>query len=120
MDLVDVVDVEESLARFGDDYARRLYTDRELGACRADARRLAACFAAKEATLKALDAGDAAIDWRSVEILTDGGDTTARLHGPSADLAAAHGVARLTISTSIARTYASAVAIAETTREGEG
>ena len=69
MDLVDVAEVEESLARFGDPYLQRVFTPREVAACGGDARRLAACFAAKEAVAKTFDAGDEALDWRSIEVL---------------------------------------------------
>src|SRR5262249_56970269 len=70
MDIVDVSDVESSVARFGDRYLERVYTARELAACAdgADTRRLAAHFAAKEATLKTLLATDRGVDWRSIEL----------------------------------------------------
>ena len=95
MDLVDVADVEESLGRFGDSYLRRVYTPREVAACGdgKDARRLAACFAAKEAMLKTLDAGDEPIDWRSIEVLVaPDGTATAELAGRSAELAVRDGI----------------------------
>ena len=70
IDVVDVEDVEESVARFGDHYLRRVFTPREVAACAhgANARRLAARFAAKEATLKTFIDEDRAVGWRSVEV----------------------------------------------------
>jgi len=58
-DLVIVADVVQSIATFGDRYVRRVFTERESESCRnmrgePDASRLAARFAAKEASVKAL------------------------------------------------------------------
>ena len=54
-DVVAVADVEESIARFGDRYLRRVFTPAELSHCDGPDRtaRLAARFAAKEAVVKA-------------------------------------------------------------------
>ena len=55
IDLVDVREVDASVARFGDRYLRRIYTEQEIRSCgRGEPRfasRLAARFAAKEAVL---------------------------------------------------------------------
>jgi holo-[acyl-carrier protein] synthase len=123
MDLVDVRDVEESLAQFGDRYLQRVFTTREVAACAdgADARRLAACFAAKEATLKSIAADGDAVDWRSIELLLGpASDPAVELSGASADLAARTGIVRLSVSVGTTRSYAAAVVLAEgTTTVGE-
>lgn len=123
VDIVDVGDVEDSVARFGERYLRRVYSRRELDACRngADVRRLAACFAAKEATFKAISADDAAIDWRSVEVeLGTGGDTTVELSGPAQRLAHEAGIVTLAASVGSTRRHAAAVVVAEgSPRSGE-
>ena len=74
IDLVDVDDVAATLARFGDRYLRRVFVPAEIAACAAgtDPRLLSACFAAKEATLKALGLGEAPADWRSIEVSLPG------------------------------------------------
>ena len=117
MDLVDVVEVEESLARFGDTYLRRVFTPREVAACGGDVRRLAACFAVKEAMAKTLDAGDEPLDWRSIEVLVaPDGSATAELGGHSAEMADRAGIDRFEVSVTAAHKYAVAVVLAE--REG--
>jgi holo-[acyl-carrier protein] synthase len=114
MDLVDVVEVEESLTRFGDTYLQRVFTPREVAACGGDARRLAACFAAKEAVAKTFDAGDEALDWRSIEVLAaPDGTVTAELAGHSSEIAARAGIGGLQVSVTAADEYAVAVVLAE-------
>jgi holo-[acyl-carrier protein] synthase len=116
MDIVDVVDVEDSVARLGDRYLRRVFSPRELEACAngADARRLAAHFAAKEATFKAICGEDDAVDWRSIEVhLGPSGDTTVVLSEPAEGLARRAGIVTLTASVSATRRHATAVVVAE-------
>jgi holo-[acyl-carrier protein] synthase len=71
IDLVDIDDVREALRTHGDRYLRRIYTERELEDSRGRPERLAECFAAKEAALKAVRREDEAIPWRSVEVRGD-------------------------------------------------
>jgi len=73
IDLVLVAAVEDSLRIHAERYLRRVYTSRELCDCvtssgAPDARRLAARFAAKEATLKLLRDGDQAVPWREIGV----------------------------------------------------
>ena len=74
-DLCSVQDVADSVERYGDRYLRRVYTDHELEYCSSDparsAERLAARFAAKEATVKVLRPNDARPDWRTIEVRRD-------------------------------------------------
>ena len=93
IDIVQVSRIDESLREFGERFARRLFTEREL----ADAgvtpsqrsERLAARFAAKEATLKAFDLCESGIDWREMEVRRRAdGHCALHLHGKAAALAA--------------------------------
>jgi holo-[acyl-carrier protein] synthase len=116
MDIVDVDDVEDSVARYGERYLRRVYSQRELAACKngEDMRRLAAHFAAKEATYKVISAPDDAIDWRSVEVrLGAFGDATVELSGPAERLAHTAGIVTLAASVATTRRHAAAVVLAE-------
>lgn len=114
MDLVDVAETEESLSRFGDAYLRRVFTPREVAACAGDVRRLAACFAAKEAMAKTLDAGDEPLDWRSIEVLVArDGSVAVELAGHGAELADRAGIGRFDVSVTAAHEYAVAVVLAE-------
>jgi holo-[acyl-carrier protein] synthase len=54
IDLVQIEDIRESIAAYGERYLERTYTDEERRDCGGDPSHLAARFAAKEAALKAL------------------------------------------------------------------
>lgn len=105
IDTVEVAGVADALAAFGARYERRLFTPGEqAAAARVDgarAERYAARFAAKEAVIKALDAGEAGIAWRDIEVVGEAGRPPAvRLHGRAAALAAAAGVRAWALSIS--------------------
>ncbi len=124
MDIVDVADVADSVARFGARYLERVYTTRELATCDggADHRRLAAHFAVKEATLKTLGADDPGVDWRSVEAdAPTSGHVSVRLSGAVAELARSAGIVTFAVSVGATRRHATAVVVAERSAEsGEG
>jgi holo-[acyl-carrier protein] synthase len=118
IDLVSVQLVRESIREHGDRYLKRFYTEGELRDCDTGhgivAQRLAARFAAKEATLKVLRPGDEAIPWRSMGVVRHGpGWVTVELSGRAAALAAETGLQNFELSISHEEEYASAVVIAE-------
>ncbi len=118
-DLVSVDSVRRSMSTHGSRYLRRVYTEQEIADCRSDGevdcQRLAARFAAKEATLKVLRPGaDDAIPWPSIEVLRDpAGWTGLALSGTAADLAARSGVTDLALSLTHEDGLACAVVVAE-------
>ena len=117
MDLVAVASIEASIRAHGDRYLRRVYTAGELDHSRRghglDARRLAACFAAKEATLKVLRPRDEGIPWSAIEVRRDpSGWVEVELSGPAQTLAADAGVTDLSLSISHEGGFATAVVIA--------
>jgi holo-[acyl-carrier protein] synthase len=115
-DLVEVAQVARSVAVFGPRYLRRVFTDAEAAYCMSagpdPAPHLAARFAAKEATAKALRVGDAPFDWRSVEVerLADG-SCALRLHGRMRTLATRRGIRAWHVSLSHDGGYAMAVVV---------
>jgi holo-[acyl-carrier protein] synthase len=116
-DLVAVRQVSDSLARFGDRYLRRIFTEREIAACAGlpsiDAARLAARFAAKEATIKVLRPADLQPDWRSIEVCRHSdGHCSMSLSGHAAALATQAGIAELAVSLTHEEGIAAAVVIA--------
>jgi holo-[acyl-carrier protein] synthase len=118
IDLVSVQAVRESLRTHEDRYLERVYTAREVTECRTadgmDAERLAARFAAKEATLKVLRPRDGGVPWSAIEVLRDpGGWVDLVLTGAAAELAEAAGVAELAVSLTHEGGFASAVVVAE-------
>lgn len=119
IDLVDIRSVRESVERFGSEYLERMYTSREIADCSGEAgpdpARLAARFAAKEATLKVLrPSPDEAVPWRSVEVVrASGGWVELELHDAAAALAEAAGLTELAVSLTHECDYASAVVVAQ-------
>lgn len=113
IDLVSVAAVREALERHGARYLRRVYSSAELARCQGPdgpaAERLARCFAAKEATFKALRSGDAAFAQPTIELL--GGDRL-RLGGDAARMAARRGLTGLSAATSSCGDQACAVVVA--------
>ncbi len=117
-DVVEIAQVEGSIGRFGERYLKRIFTARELAYCTLNGRNpaphLAARFAAKEATLKALGAGDIPFDWRWIEIERHpDGHCTIALHASARGLAARRGVGGLCVSLSHDGSYAFAVVMGE-------
>jgi holo-[acyl-carrier protein] synthase len=114
IDLVGYEEIAETLRR-GDRYLRRIYTDEELDSCGASPRLLAACFAAKEATMKALSRTDQPIPWRSIELrMRRGSQPSLELTGAAASLAHERGVTGLSVSVTHSSHSAAAIVLAST------
>jgi holo-[acyl-carrier protein] synthase len=114
IDLVTVEQVQEAIAEHGERYLSRVYTERERRESRYEPRRLAARFAAKEATMKALGRGNEGFGWRSIAVAAgDSGQPTIELTGAVRDLADRRGVSNLTVSLTHEAAYAAAVVVAE-------
>lgn len=118
IDLMSVAAVEDSIRVHAGRYLRRVYTSRELRDCASaggapDARRLAARFAAKEAALKVLRAGDEAVPWQAVGVRADRfGRPTIELTGAARELALSRGVEGLDVSLTHEGPFAAAVVVA--------
>ena len=125
-DICCVDAVGESIAAFGDRYLRRVFTAGELEYCTRDpvlsTQRLAARFAAKEATVKVLRPRGWWPDWRTIEVCRDAdGRCDLVLTGSAATLASDEGLVSLAVSLSHDDSFALAVVIAEESRTtGEG
>ena len=117
IDLVSVQSVRDSMRLHAERYMERVYTERELHDCRTSEgiapERLAARFAAKEATLKVLRPTDEAIPWHAIEVLRDpSGWVELQLSGPAATLAAAAGLTDFSVSLTHEGGFASAIVVA--------
>ena len=118
IDTVEVAAVEAALAAHGERYLERVYTAREVADCDGSAERLAARFAAKEATLKALRAGGGGVPWDAVEVVRDpSGHTDLALSGRAAELAAEAGLSELAVSLTHEGGLASALVVAVGAKE---
>jgi holo-[acyl-carrier protein] synthase len=118
IDLVSVDCVEESIRAHAERYLERVYTERELEDCRTatgvDPERLAARFAAKEATMKVLRPDDEGIPWRAIAVQRDpSGSVDLELSGRAAALAADAGVAELAVSLTHEGAFAAAIVVAQ-------
>jgi holo-[acyl-carrier protein] synthase len=118
---IDLVDVDRLAAamRRRPGLAARVFTDRERATTATGARaseRLAARFAAKEATMKALGVGLGAFALRDVEVLvSDAGAPSLVLSGAARAAAERRGAGALHVSLTHTAASASAVVIAEST-----
>jgi holo-[acyl-carrier protein] synthase len=124
IDLVAAEEVRETLrTAHGERYLERVYTDRELEDCRTstgiDPERLAARFAAKEATLKVLPLGDEGVALNAIEVRREpSGRVHLELSGRAADLATEAGIAELSMSLTHQGGFAAAVVVAELREAG--
>ena len=69
VDIVEIGRILVALQRHGERFLRRIYTPEEVAFCHGRDRELAARFAAKEATMKALGTGVRGVGWRDIEVL---------------------------------------------------
>jgi holo-[acyl-carrier protein] synthase len=118
IDLVAVDAVAGALAgAHAAHYLERIYTPREVDDCRAtdgviDPARLAARFAAKEATIKALGSGDG-VRLTDIEVRREpSGQVRVELSGHPAELAAAAGFEQLIVSLTHEGGFAAAAVLA--------
>lgn len=103
IDVAVVQRVTNAIARFGDHFLRRIFTEKELRYCNASRnrdQRYAAHFAAKEATMKALGTGwGQGVQWCDIEVGHDAVECpTITLHGEAARIAAELAVKRIHVS----------------------
>lgn len=117
IDLVCIADVKHSLARYGERYTGRLFTEDEIAYCSGKPQlageRYAARFAAKEATTKLLRIESDAMLWRSIEVQRHvGGWCDILLHDEAAELARSAGIDELALSMSHEHDYAIATVVA--------
>jgi holo-[acyl-carrier protein] synthase len=119
IDLVAVASVLESIQNHGARYLERVYTERERHDCRTPQgmapERLAARFAAKEATLKVLrPKEDDAIPWGMIEVRRNlSGWVELELSGRATTLATDTGLSNFALSLSHEAGYATAVVVVE-------
>jgi holo-[acyl-carrier protein] synthase len=116
-DVTDVTHVMTSIVTFGARYLERIYTPSELDVFEENsapaAARLAARFAAKEATIKVLRPTAALPDWRSIEVRRHaGGWCSLELCDDAYRLAHRAGITDVAVSLTHESTVAAAVVIA--------
>ena len=102
VDIVETCRIAQALARHGETFARRVFTDVERGECSAHRHRAeayASRFAAKEACFKAIGRGlGQGLAFVDVEVAALDGVPEIRLSGFAADRARQLGVQRIHVS----------------------
>ena len=88
IDATEIHRIEQAIERFGDRFLRRVFTDGEIAYAsrhRYPGPHLAARFAAKEATMKALGTGHShGVLWQDIEVVRTGGPPGLTFHGGGA------------------------------------
>jgi len=108
IDLIQVSRITASIETFGEKFLARVFTPAEVAYARARPESLAARFAAKEATKKALELDG--IAWTDIEVVrSSNGACRLELHGAAR---AAAGARELAVSLSHEGDFATAVVIA--------
>jgi len=116
VDIIEISRIEGVVARWGERFLQRIYTEKELELCRNKAEALAVRFAAKEAVMKTLGTGAKGVGWREIETLADDrGAPLLYLYGRARSRAEELGLKGIGISLSHSREYAVAVAVGERT-----
>lgn len=117
IDLIEVERVALAVARYGERFTRRVYTDGEIAYCQGRVTSLAARFAAKEAVSKLLGVGIQhrdGVDWREIEVVSaENGFPTVVLYGKAQNRARALGLRELALSFSHTREHAIAFVVGQ-------
>ena len=112
VDVIEIARIQRALDDFGERFLRRVYTERERDRYRGRISELAARFAAKEATSKALGTGIRGIRWREMEVLSNRrGKPVLVLHGQAAARAARLGLTDFSVTLTHSRTDAIAFVV---------
>ncbi len=115
IDIIEIARIERAIARWGECFLQRVYTNSELRLSRKKPSSLAARFAGKEAVIKAFGTHNKGIGWREIEILSESsGKPLVHLHGKAQNQANSLGLAGLAISLSHSKEYAIALVTGET------
>jgi holo-[acyl-carrier protein] synthase len=113
IDIIEIARIQRSLDDFGERFLKRVYTERERHWYGDRVNELAARFAAKEATSKALGTGIVGIRWQEMEVLPNRrGKPVLILHGRAAERARQLGLTSFSISLTHSRTDAMAFVVA--------
>jgi len=113
VDIIEIARIQRALNDFGERFLRRIYTERERQRYAGRVSELAARFAAKEATSKALGTGIRGIRWLEMEILGNRrGKPVLVLHGSAAARAQSLGLTDFSVSLTHSRTDAMAFVVA--------
>jgi holo-[acyl-carrier protein] synthase len=117
-DLVEVARIRQTIARYGERFLKRVFTEgeRNYASSKAnEAERFAARFAAKEAGMKAIGTGwKRGVTWRDFEVVNQpSGRPVLRIAGTAREIASRLGVQSISISLTHTAEMAIAVVVLE-------
>jgi holo-[acyl-carrier protein] synthase len=113
IDAIEIERIAGVLARHGDRFLKRVYSERERERYGKRIPELAARFAAKEATMKALGTGIRGVRWRDIEVLPNRrGKPILVLHETAARRAQLLGLTHFAVSLTHTRGDALAIVVA--------
>ena len=114
IDIIEIARIKKAIARWGESFLRRVYTDSELKLYRAKPASLAARFACKEAVMKLLGTGRKGVSWRDIETVShDSGKPRINLYSRARDQANKLGIQKIAVSISHSEKYAIASVVSE-------
>ena len=117
IDIIEIERIGHVLEKYGDRFLNRIYTETERQRYGTRVPELAARFAAKEATMKALGTGIRGVRWRDIETLSNRrGKPILVLHETAKARAELLGLNHWSISLTHSRTEAMATVIASRSR----
>lgn len=117
IDIIEIERIGRVLEKFGNRFLERIYTPTERERYAGRVSELAARFAAKEATMKALGTGVRGVHWRDIETLSNRrGKPILVLHGTAARRAELLGLTYWSVSLTHSRGDAMATVIASKSR----
>ena len=114
VDIIEILRIRQILERYGERFLDRIFTAAEIAYCRGRAPNLAARFAAKEATMKALGTGVRGVGWKDIEVVRqNSGAPGIKLYGRAKSRAQRLGIQEMALSLSPPREYAVASVVAQ-------
>ena len=112
VDIIEIDRIEDAIARWGERFLGRVYTEAELEVCKGRTPALAVRFAAKEAVMKALGTGTNGVGWQDIEVLPNpDGKPLVFLHRGARRKSEELGMTHLDLSLSHSHHYAVASAV---------
>lgn len=112
VDLIEIERIQAVIERHGQRFLDRIFTANEQSDCAGRTESLAARFAAKEATAKALGCGIGNISWLEIEVRREkSGAPTLQLYGAAARLAEEQNISIWSISLSHSQSHAIAMVV---------
>jgi len=117
IDIIEIARIKKAIARWGEAFLHRVYTEAEIKLYSNKPPSLAARFACKEAVMKLLGTGRRGVHWREIETLSHpGGKPLVNLYGRAQSRANEMGLKEIAVSLSHSKEYAiaSVTSISET------